>query len=180
LALVDVLWKASAGALALVEPGTPAGFERIRAARAALIASGASIAAPCPHAAACPIVAPDWCHFSERLARSRDHRLVKAADAPFEDEKFSYVVAVRPQVTVAACDARVLAPPGSSKASLSLKLCRLDGAIAERIVPRRDRVAHAALRRLRWGDAIDQSGSQGARADSAAPGSGPAGGRSGQ
>ena len=153
-ALAARLWQASRAALVLVEPGTPAGFRRIRSARDALIASGASIAAPCPHASACPIVEPDWCHFGERLARSRDHRLVKAADAPFEDEKFSYVVAVRPQVMMAGHGARVLAPPRSSKAGMLLKLCQANGTIAERTVPRRDKAAFAAVRRTRWGDGI--------------------------
>jgi ribosomal protein RSM22 (predicted rRNA methylase) len=153
----------------LVEPGTPDGFARIRAARAGLIAAGASIAAPCPHDRACPIVAPDWCHFSERLQRSRDHRLAKAADLSFEDEKFAYIVAVRSTVPLARSGARVLAEPRSSKAGLRLKLCRPDGAIAELAVPRRDRKAHAALRRVRWGDALDQSGSHGL-ADAASPG----------
>jgi ribosomal protein RSM22 (predicted rRNA methylase) len=179
-ALVAALWQASAGALVLVEPGTPAGFARIRAARAVLIAAGAAIAAPCPHAHACPIVAPDWCHFSERLPRSRDHRLTKAAELSFEDEKFSYVIAVRPSVPLAHFGARVLAEPRSSKAGLRLKLCRRDGTIAGRVVPRRDRAAHAALRRLRWGDAVDQSASHGPAADSETSGSGSTAGNSGQ
>jgi ribosomal protein RSM22 (predicted rRNA methylase) len=164
-ALVAALWKACHGALVIVEPGTPAGFQRIREARAALIAGGAAIAAPCPHALACPIVTPDWCHFSARLSRSRDHRLAKAADLAFEDEKFAYVVAVRPTVGIAPYGARILALPRSSKAETRLKLCRQDGTIGERVVPRRDRSAHATVRRARWGDAVGgepgQSGSDG-------------------
>jgi ribosomal protein RSM22 (predicted rRNA methylase) len=92
--------------------------------------------------------------------------VVKAADLSFEDEKYSYVVAVRPTVALAGYGARILAAPRSSKAGLTLKLCRQDGTIAERTVPRRDRAAHAALRRARWGDQIDQSGSQGPDSDS--------------
>ena len=153
-AFIATLWQASQGVLVLVEPGTPAGFARIRSARAALIKAGASVAAPCPHALACPIVAPDWCHFAERLPRSRDHRLAKSAEAPFEDEKFSWVAVSRPSVALTPYAARVLAPPRSSKAEIRLKLCTADGAIAERIVPLRDRVAHTRFRRTWWGDAI--------------------------
>ena len=40
------LWKITGRMLVLIEPGTPQGFARIRAARAALIAGGAHIAAP--------------------------------------------------------------------------------------------------------------------------------------
>ena len=41
-----------------------------------VIGEGAAILAPCPHAQACPLVEPDWCHFVQRLPRSRDHRLL--------------------------------------------------------------------------------------------------------
>ncbi len=41
----------------LIEPGTPAGFARIIAARDALIGSGHTIVAPCPHERACPLLA---------------------------------------------------------------------------------------------------------------------------
>ena len=89
------LWQAADRALVLVEPGTPPGFARIRAARAALIAMGAHIAAPCTHDQACPMADGDWCHFSQRLARSRDHMRMKDGTVPFEDERYAYVVAIR-------------------------------------------------------------------------------------
>jgi hypothetical protein len=47
-----------------------------------------------------PLIAPDWCHFTQRLQRSRAHKHLKAADLPYEDEKFSYVILAR-----AACRA---------------------------------------------------------------------------
>ncbi len=149
---VAALWRASSGTLALIEPGTPAGFARIRAARSALIGAGAMIAAPCPHDLPCPIVEPDWCHFGVRLARTRDHRIAKGGEAPFEDEKFSYVVAVRPPLSPAMRVARVLARPNAGKSTIVLKLCQPDGTIAERSIARRDRQDYAAARRVRWGD----------------------------
>ncbi|MBL8771909.1 MAG: SAM-dependent methyltransferase [Phenylobacterium sp.] len=150
--VVGRLWNATDGVLALVEPGTPAGYARLLEARGLLIAGGATILAPCPHADACPLTAPDWCHFSVRLARSRDHRLAKDASAPFEDEKFAYVLAARPGVAAAPARARVLARPHAGKPGIDLKLCTPAG-LERRHVARRDKAAHAVARRLGWGDA---------------------------
>jgi len=151
--LIARLWAATGGVLALVEPGTPAGYQRILAARDVLIAADATILAPCPHHAACPLVAPDWCHFSVRLSRSRDHRLAKGADAPFEDEKFAYLLAARPQVAAEPRTPRVLARPRAGKPGIALKLCTPDG-LEQRFVGKRDKAAHAVARRLDWGDAL--------------------------
>ena len=151
--VVSALWDRCTGVLVLVEPGTPAGFARIRSARAALIESGAAVLAPCPHAAACPIEAPDWCHFVQRLARSRDHMIAKSATVPFEDEKFSYLAVAREAVPVAPIDARILAPPKVTKAELRFKLCTAEG-IAETSIPRRDRQGYTRLRKARWGESL--------------------------
>jgi len=151
--VVDALWAATDGVLALVEPGTPAGYARILAAREALIAAGARVLAPCPHAGPCPLTAPDWCHFSVRLARSRDHRLAKGAEVPFEDEKFAYLLAARPSVSAEAATSRVLARPKAGKPGIELKLCTPAG-LEQRFVGKRDKAAHALARRLDWGDAL--------------------------
>src|SRR5204862_6984628 len=108
--------------LMLVEPGTPAGFARIRAAREALIAAGAHLVAPCTHDKVCPMQAPDWCHFSQRLPRSRAHMIAKAADVPFEDERHSYV-AVSREALPSSNRARIVAEPQETKVGLTFPLC---------------------------------------------------------
>lgn len=153
-ATIAGLWASTLGVLALVEPGTPAGYQRILTAREQLIADGASILAPCPHHAPCPLIAPDWCHFSQRLARSRDHRLAKGAETPFEDEKFIYLLAGRPDVPVEPPTARVLAPPRISKPGIELKLCQPSGAAELAFAAKRDKGAYAVARRVDWGDAL--------------------------
>ena len=152
ISTIAELWTACDGILALIEPGTPAGYARILTARAVLIAAGATILAPCPHHAPCPLVGEDWCHFSVRLPRSRDHRLAKAAEVPFEDERFSYLLAARPGISATARLPRVLAPPRTAKPGIALKLCGLDGPVEQRLVPKRDKPAYAIARRLDWGD----------------------------
>ena len=142
------LWKSAGTALALVEPGTPAGFARIRAARDALIAEGAHVAAPCIHDGACPMAGEDWCHFSQRLPRSRDHMRLKEAQVPFEDERYSYVVATREKI---ASGARVLAAPLEEKPGLTFKLCDESGLRAQ-FVARREKEEFRRIKKLGWGD----------------------------
>ncbi|GCC44580.1 hypothetical protein chiPu_0028780, partial [Chiloscyllium punctatum] len=120
-ALTDVMWEQTKDTLLVVEPGTPAGYARIIALRARLIAAGAHVIAPCPHDGDCPLVAPDWCHFSQRLQRSRAHKQVKGADAPFEDERFAYVALSRARVENRP--SRVLAQPDVGKVEIAAKLC---------------------------------------------------------
>jgi ribosomal protein RSM22 (predicted rRNA methylase) len=147
------LWDVTADTLVIVEPGTPAGWERILAARRQLIEIGAHVLAPCPHAAACPLQAPDWCHFSERVARSRVHRLAKEAEVPWEDEKFSYVALSRRPAPAAA--ARVIARPRKGSGRVTLKLCRPDGSAGEELFSRRNGTAFKRAWRSDWGAPID-------------------------
>jgi ribosomal protein RSM22 (predicted rRNA methylase) len=142
------LWADAPGMLVLIEPGTPDGFARIRAARAALIAAGAHVAAPCTHDKECPMQGGDWCHFSQRLPRSRDHMLLKQASVPFEDERYSYVVVTRERV---ASGARILAPPLETKAGLTFKLCDENGLRAQ-FVATRDKEEYRRVRKRGWGD----------------------------
>ncbi|MFB9268710.1 small ribosomal subunit Rsm22 family protein [Bradyrhizobium erythrophlei] len=153
-ALADALWAKTMDTLLVVEPGTPAGYARIISLRARLIAAGAHVAAPCPHDGTCPLIAPDWCHFSQRLQRSRAHKQVKGAELPFEDERFAYVALTR--TPLIARPSRVLAQPEVGKVETSAKLCTPDGVVVAK-VPRRAKADYARARRWRWGDAVDDS-----------------------
>jgi ribosomal protein RSM22 (predicted rRNA methylase) len=147
------LWAACRGILVIVEPGTPQGFATILACRTALLASGARVVAPCPAGYPCPIVAPDWCHFAERLPRSRAHMRAKEAVVPFEDEKFSYIAVAREGIKRAPMEARIVAPPQASKPGTRLRLCT-DAKLADRVVLKRDKPAYKAVTRKKWGDAL--------------------------
>jgi ribosomal protein RSM22 (predicted rRNA methylase) len=149
--LAELMWAKTRDTLLVVEPGTPAGYARIIALREQLIASGAHVAAPCPHDGRCPLAAPDWCHFTQRLPRSRAHMHLKGAELPFEDEKFIYVALTR--APVARRPARLLAQPVITKVDIAAKLCTSDGLVLAR-VPRRAKADYARARRWRWGDAV--------------------------
>ncbi|MBX3581516.1 MAG: methyltransferase type 11 [Rhizobiaceae bacterium] len=148
--LIDRLWALTAGTLLIIEPGTPAGWQRILSVRSRLIEAGAHVVAPCPHHAPCPIQSPDWCHFSRRVARSRLHRLTKNADVPWEDEKFIYLAASR--LPPERREARILAPPIHGKGRIDLKLCLPDGTSSQKLVSKRNGEVYRYVRRLDWGD----------------------------
>ncbi|HEX6118247.1 MAG TPA: small ribosomal subunit Rsm22 family protein [Dongiaceae bacterium] len=149
--LIADLWQLAGDALVIVEPGTPNGWRRILEARDLLISAGAHLLAPCPHGRACPLAAPDWCHFSARVARSRLHREAKGGTVPWEDEKFIYLAASRSPGRQSG--ARIIAPPRVSKSAIGLKLCQPDGHQVECSFARRDDSFKVA-RRLDWGDTL--------------------------
>lgn len=149
---VDRLWASAREVLVLIEPGTPAGFARIRAARDCLITRGGHVLAPCTHDSVCPVSGSNWCHFSQRLPRSRDHLKVKSASVPFEDERYSYVAVTRRPVARANL-ARIVAPPQESKVGITLRLCT-DRGLQNAFVARRQRDIYNVVRKAKWGDTI--------------------------
>lgn len=152
-ATLDRAWNATAGALVIVEPGTPAGYERVLQTRDRLIAAGGTVVAPCPHDDACPLasISGEWCHFAVRVARSHAHRAAKGAQRGYEDEKFSYVAVARSPGNPA--DARVLRHPQIRSGHVLLELCTPEGRRLE-TVSRRDGERYRVARKLDWGSAF--------------------------
>ncbi|MBO4520409.1 MAG: rRNA methyltransferase [Alphaproteobacteria bacterium] len=142
------LWNAAQIALVLIEPATPENFRQMTIYRKALIENGAFIAAPCPHQDEC---LNEWCHFGCRVSRSKLHRLTKGGEAPFEDEKFCYLIATRRKYDPAA--ARVLRRPVIKTGNVTLSLCAKEG-ITEKTFSKKDGDAYKAARRIKWGDAF--------------------------
>ncbi len=150
LAVCRAAWAATGGLLAVVEPGTPAGFAVIREIRRALCDDGAGLLAPCPHDRACPMTGSDWCHFAARVQRSALHRQVKGADLSYEDEKFSYVVFTRSPADRAA--ARVLRHPHRPPRRIEFAACTDTGLRTVRIT--RSHPAYRTAKKLGWGAAL--------------------------
>ena len=74
--------------------------------------------------------------------------LLKDAQVPFEDERYSYVVVTREKV---ASGARILATPLESKPGLTFKLCDEKGLQAQ-FVASRDKDEYRRVRKKDWGD----------------------------
>jgi ribosomal protein RSM22 (predicted rRNA methylase) len=150
----DLIDRAAAvgAAVVVIEPGTPAGYGRVLAARDRLLAAGLRVAAPCPHEAPCPIRARrDWCHFAVRINRSALHRRVKGGELGYEDEKFSYVAAVR-DLRPSRGTGRILRHPEHRKGMVVLRVCAADGAAVAETVSKRQGDRYRAARDVSWGD----------------------------
>jgi ribosomal protein RSM22 (predicted rRNA methylase) len=138
IAVVDAA-AGAAQAVLVIEPGTPDGYLRIMAARDQLIA-------------ACPIErGSDWCHFSARVSRSSLHRQVKGGSLAYEDEKFSYVAAVRGDAGTPA--ARIVRRPQIRKGQVLLELCTDRERLERATVTKRHGGLYRAARDIAWGDA---------------------------
>ena len=147
--LLEQAWQSTTMLLAIVEPGTPSGFKMVRAARDWLLAQGGHVIAPCPHAAPCPIIAGDWCHFAARVQRTSLHRRMKGAELGYEDEKFSYVLIAREPVIPA--QARIIRHPQHKSGYVQLELCTRDG-LQRSNIPKSAGATHRAARKATWGD----------------------------
>ena len=146
------LWEQAADTVAFVEPGTPQGYRRVLAARAAVMGAAGHTVAPCPHDRPCPLPNDDWCHFAVRLSRSKLHRRAKGVELGYEDEKLSYAVLSREPVEPAS--ARIIRQPQIRSGHVNLVTCEPDG-IHERTVSRKQGALYREAKHAAWGDALD-------------------------
>lgn len=124
--------------LLLVLPGTRQGYAAVRQARALLLEWGGIIAAPCTHMGDCPLQKDDWCHFSCRVPRTRLHRQIKGGSAPYEDEKYAYLAAVRAKAAEGG-GFRVLRHPHTHKGYVRLTGCTPRGIETRTVNPEPER-----------------------------------------
>jgi ribosomal protein RSM22 (predicted rRNA methylase) len=144
-------WRSAKSFLVLIEPGTRRGFAAINSARSFLIEEGAAILAPCPHRELCPMAAAgDWCHFSQRLERTAEHRRIKGGSLGYEDEKFSYLIATRHELTPA--QARIVRHPQKRSGHVQLELCTENGVLEKRTVTKSNQDPYKRARHAEWGD----------------------------
>ncbi len=106
--------------------------------------------APCPTAAACPLLDDDWCHFAARVERSSLHRRIKGGELGHEDEKYSYLALSRDPVQMA--QTRIVRHPRHHPGLIEIELCTPTGLQTDRVT-KRDRDRFRAARKASWGDA---------------------------
>jgi ribosomal protein RSM22 (predicted rRNA methylase) len=148
---VQQLWQHTLDTCVIVEPGTPRGFDLVRQAGACLVGAEALILAPFPWDWECLESAHDWCHFSERVPRTRLHRAAKNAELSYEDEKYCYIAASRWEgVPIAA---RVIRQPQVRSGHIRLVLCTPEG-VKHLVVARSQGEAYRRAKHLAWGSAI--------------------------
>lgn len=152
LKAAERLFEAAGSLLLIVEPGTPEGWKQLMQIRDVLIAKGAHIAAPCPHMDRCPITEGDWCHFTCRIARSRLHKALKTGDAPYEDEKFSYLALTKAPAKMAK--GRVVRHPVIEPGRITLKVCGEKG--IEQLSVRKKDAMFKWARKASCGDALPE------------------------
>jgi ribosomal protein RSM22 (predicted rRNA methylase) len=164
--LVLGAWQAAAKVIAVIEPGTPRGFQVILQARNEVLAHDAHMVAPCPDGEQCPMenqstaeagyatrdtkTKQDWCHFAQRLERTSLHRRLKSGELGYEDEKFSYVAAAR-QASVPVA-ARVIRHPIQLKGHIELELCTPEG-LKHETASHSQGEAFKRARKVKWGEA---------------------------
>ncbi len=152
---IEFAWSRAKQMLILIAPGTPADFRTILDARAQVLGLGAHLLAPCPHQSPCPMEdGSDWCHFSQRLERTSDHRRLKSGALGYEDEKFSYVVATRDASSRAT--ARILRHPQKHSGHVQLRLCTGSG-LGQVTVTKSQKESYRRARKAEWGDAWDST-----------------------
>ena len=149
--VVDKLIKSSNYITLIIEPGTPEGFQNIKEVQKMAIDNGLQIIAPCSFQGICPLPDDDWCHSIVRIERTKVHRLLKNAELPYEDEKFSYIA-----ISKEKCDnsgTRILRHPIIEKGKITLKVCH-NGNIEEMVVTKKDKEWFKNVKKRKCGDLV--------------------------
>jgi ribosomal protein RSM22 (predicted rRNA methylase) len=150
--LVQRAWAATNQALVIVEPGTKVGFAQIERIRTKMIAAGSEIAAPCPHHEKCPMAATgDWCHFSQRLERTAEHRRLKKGDLGHEDEKFSYTAFTK--LGAQRAESRIVRHPSYRPKQVQLTLCTSEG-LKQTTITKSQGERYREAKKAEWGEAF--------------------------
>ena len=149
--VIDKLIKSSNHIVLMIEPGTPEGFKNIKEVQKIAIENGLHIIAPCTFQGICPLPDDDWCHSIVRMERTKVHKVLKNADLPYEDEKFSYIAISKENYNNMGI--RILRHPMIEKGKVTLKVCH-NGKIEEMVVTKKDKELFKMVKKKKCGDLI--------------------------
>ena len=135
----------------IIEPGTPEGFKNIKEIQKIALEEGVHIIAPCTSQQVCKLPESDWCHTTVRVERNKTHKLLKSGDAPYEDEKFSYIAISKENFGTA--ESRILRHPIIETGKITLKLCT-KGNIEEKMITKKEKEQFKTCKKKKCGDAI--------------------------
>ena len=143
----------------VVLPGTTAAFKLLLQLRDCAIALGCRVLAPCSHIQACPMAqnADQWCHFRQRLSRSRAHQDIKKGTMGYEDEPYCYLLVAPADQVNATSEGRVVNTPKHRPGHVYIDVCSPSGTIETRCVTKKDKAAYKTAKNLTWGDKIPMS-----------------------
>lgn len=149
--ILEKLWNSARKLLLIIEPGTPEGYNQIKEIRDYFIKKGANIVAPCAHEKECKISKDDWCAFSCRVSRTKVHKMLKEGDAPYEDEKFSYIAISKTKTEKVN---RILRHPKIENGRITLKLCTTEGDIEGKTITKKEKEKFKIVKKLSNGDIL--------------------------
>lgn len=149
--LIEKLLKIKSKLILIIEPGTPEGFKNIKNIQEQIIEKGKHILAPCTAQSVCNLPEDDWCHTTVRIERTKLHKMLKDGDAPYEDEKFSYIAIT--EETFQTENSRILRHPIIEKGKITLKLCT-KGNIEQKIITKKDGEVFKQAKKKKCGDEL--------------------------
>lgn len=155
--VIDRLMR-SCRSLVLIEPGTPRGWATLMAIRDTILQDTRwTIVAPCPHTKSCPFTGTsDWCHETVRLRRSSSHIRIKGGSLSYEDEPFSYLIAVEKESFPDCIEeyGRIVHRPKHRSGHTHCTLCTPRGDFQEVTVSKKAGPLYQVIRKKEWGDII--------------------------
>ena len=149
LKVAENLWNITKKYLIICDVGTPNGYKNLQAIKSRLLEKQAKIILPCPNNI-CPLK-DDWCHFVTRINRTRINKLVKNADSPFEDEKFTYVIFGKDEKENIMKNV-VLRHPIKEKSLVKIQLCQKDK-ITQEVITKNNKLYKSA-RKVKIGEEL--------------------------
>lgn len=151
--VIQKLLSVGSNLIIIIEPGTPEGFKNIKEVQKIALESGAYIIAPCTSQEICKLSENDWCHATVRVERNKIHKMLKSGEAPYEDEKFSYIAISKENFGTAK--SRILRHPIIETGKITLKLCT-HGSIEQMIITKKDKERFKQAKKKKCGDTLEK------------------------